>query len=111
MPKLLRFTLIAVSVALGVAVALGLALRRPAIAANAKAHPTAAARAVPPAAAEQPAAPAAAPVPTIAPYRDPVAAAQISQLQETMLENEQSAQRRLASVMRAFTSLQGQLAD
>jgi len=112
MSKLLRFTLIAVSVALGVAVALGLALRKPAL--TAKAKPNATATSAPAAAPLPLAAPAPPAAPVVAPYRDPVAA-QISQIkeqiQESIFEIEQSSQRRQASMMRAFTSLQGQLAE
>ncbi|HZN35087.1 MAG TPA: secretin and TonB N-terminal domain-containing protein [Pirellulaceae bacterium] len=105
MPTLLRITLIAVSLALGIAVALGLALREPA-------RPVARqARAAAPAAAEAPpVAPAATPAPVSAPYRDPVAA-RINELHESMLEIEQSSQRRQASVMRAVSLLQDQLAE
>src|SRR5262245_25479128 len=108
MPTLLRITLIAFSLALGIGVALALALHKPALAAKKKAAEPPAAATAPPAAAT-----AAPPTPVIAPYRDPVAA-RFSELHDSIAEIaqiEQSNQRRQASMMRAFTALQDQLAE
>ncbi len=112
MPTLLRMTLMAVSLALGIAAALGLALREPARAAKATKSKPAARPDVSNDSAFQPLPPVAAlpPAPVIAPYRDPVTA-QIGELQDTIFQIEQSSQRRQASMMRAFTALQDQLAE
>lgn len=111
MPTLLRITLIAVSLALGIAVALGVAMRKPAQTAKIKAAEPAAAQHSPAAA------PAAPPAPVIAPYREAVAshvasqmASQMGELQDALFQMEQ-AQRRQSTMIRTFVAQQGQAAD